>query len=297
MPKATTTRTRGKTKGKTKRNPTWRSVVVERPDGFQGRGIYQYTSERLLPMDTGSPVPDFRIRPGARLVYDAKGRSISPAVVRRALVAVNAWLAQHMDTKFALAKSGKRVSSLDVHGKKAIGNFIGRALCDNVQDITWHSKAGLRNTPIDSGCPDLIPADRYDGNYDWRRFRHGGIEVKVTCGRLKSGAAAELRYEDSRIAHLSGFTWMAHHPQSRRVLGLLWDNVRGIPQVVGAFFTNTLSASSYGNCKPDLSTRAGNSTNAGAIKRRGLDRFGWVCMYDDEQYIEAVRRMMPHCGL
>jgi len=286
-------RTRGSKVG---RKPSRTVRSTEQPD-FRGRGIYQYTSERLLPMDTGSPVSKLKLNSKAKIVYDAKGRSISPAVVRKAIVTVNTWLAQHMDAKFALARSGKRVSSLDVHGRKAIGNFIGRALCDNIQDITWNYTAGLRNTPIDSGCPDLVPAEYHGGDYNWRQFRYGGVEVKATCGRLRPGKAGELRYEDSRIDHLSSFTWSAHHASCRRILGLLWDNVAGVPQVVGAFYANSLTARNYGDCKPDLSGRSGNSTNAAAIKRAGLCKFDWVCVFDDQRYIEAVRRMLPSCGL
>lgn len=261
------------------------------------RGMYDYTNDRLTPMYIGSPVSKLRVRRGFKLVYDRAGNSIPASVVHRAVLTTNAWLAQHMDTKFALAKSGKRVSSLDVHGRKAVGNFAGRAVCDNIQDITWGSPTGLRNTPIDAGCPDLIPAADAAGNHRWSQFRRGGIEVKATCGRLRAGAAKSLRYDDSRIERMSGVTWSAHHPHSTRVLGLLWDNVTGVPQIVAAFYATGLTVANFGNCKPDLSRRGGNSTNASAIKSRGIAKFGWVCVFDDRAYIDRIRHMMPGCGL
>jgi hypothetical protein len=259
------------------------------------RSIYDYSNDRLLPMELGQVASGFRVRRGFSLVYDGDQRGLPAAVAHRAVETVNTWLVQHAAARFQLARSGKWESSLDVHGKKAVGNFVGRAFCDNVQDITWQAPDGLRNTPIDSGCPDLIPARYSGGDHEWTRFQKGGIEVKATCGALRPGP--KPGYGESRVSRLAGVTWSAHHPFSRRVLGLVWDYIAGVPQVVGAFYAGGLRAGDFGDCKPDLSRRSGNSTNAAAIKSSGRAKFQWVCVYDDDEYVECFRRVLPACGL
>jgi len=289
MATRTDDRTKGGAKGgAARRRPAGTAQATTR------RSIYDYSNDRLLPMELGQVASGFRVRRGFSLVYDGE-HGLPAAVAHRAVATVNTWLVQHAAARFQLARSGKWESSLDVHGKKAVGNFIGRAFCDNVQDITWPSPDGLRNTPIDSGCPDLIPARYSGGDHEWTQFRKGGIEVKATCGALRPGP--KPGYGESRVSRLAGVTWSAHHPFSRRVLGLVWDYIAGVPQVVGAFYAGGLRAEDFGDCKPDLSKRSGNSTNAAAIKSSGRAKFQWVCAYDNDEYVECFRRVLPACGL
>lgn len=302
MPKTKRTGTRkmGKKTAKTmnkKRAAPQLGVEISRP--APPRGIYDYSNDRLLPMELAAAEPrKIKTHRGFELVYDSKGNCIMSSVVQRSVATVNAWLVEKTRLQLPLARSGKRVSSLDVHGLKGIGNFIGRAICHNIQDITWHDENGLRNTPVDRGCPDLIPAQYVeDGkDYDWAHFRKGGIEVKVTCGRVKKNAG--LRYDESRLWHLdNNMPWSAHHPDSTRMLGLLWDYVDGVAQIVGVFYSNRLRQASYGDTKPNLKKRAGNTTNCGALNRAAQHTFQWVCVRNDKVYISKIRQMLPMCGL
>ncbi len=300
MPNTKSTRTMNKRKLAKRANKKQGAVLgVEIIKPTLPRGVYDYSNDRLLPMEPATAEPrKTRARRGLKLVYDGKGNSITSSTVRQAAAAVNAWLSEYTRLQLPLARSGKRVSALDVLGLKAIGNLIGRALCHNIQDITWRDQDGLRNTPVDRGCPDLVPA-RYveDGkDHDWPHFKHGGIEVKVTCGRVKKNAG--LRYDESRLTHLgNNMPWSAHHPDSTRMLGLLWDYVDGVAQIVGVFYSNRLRQASYGDTKPNLKKRAGNTTNCGALNRAAQHTFQWVCVRNDKAYISKIRQMLPACGL
>lgn len=293
--------TKAKSKRHAKRAGKERAAVlgVEIVKPTLPRGVYDYSNDRLLPMEPAAAAPrKNKARRGFRLAYDSKGSSIASSVVRQAITTTNGWLAECTRLQLPLARSGKRVSSLDVHGLKAVGNFIGRAMCHNIQDITWHDADGLRNTPVDRGCPDLVPAQYVeDGkDHDWARFRKGGIEVKVTCGRVKKNVG--LRYDESRLAHLdNNMPWSAHHPDSTRMLGLLWDYVEGVAQIVGAFYSDRLRRASYGDTKPNLKKRAGNTTNCGALNRAAQHTFQWVCVRNDKAYVGKIRQMLPMCGL
>jgi len=263
------------------------------------RGVYDYSNDRLLPMEPSTAQPrKNKARRGFKLVYDNKGNSIASAVVRQAVATTNAWLVEYTRLQLPLARTGKRVSALDVLGKKAVGNLIGRAMCHNIQDITWHATNGLRNTPVDRGCPDLVPAAYVeDGKeHDWSRFKKGGIEVKTTCGSLKKGAI--MRYDESRLDYIgNNMPWGAHHNSTVRMLGLFWDYVDGVAQIVGAFYSNRLRKSSYGETRPNLKEMSGHTTNRGGLTRAAQHTFEWVCVRNDKVYIDKIRRMLPNCGL
>lgn len=288
-------------KGSVKRVGKKRAAVlgVEIVKPTLPRGVYDYSNDRLLPMEPAAAEPrKNKAHRGFKLMYDGKGNSVTSSVVRQAVATVNGWLAEKTRLRLPLARSGKQVSSLDVHGLKGIGNFIGRALCHNIQDITWHDANGLRNTPVDRGCPDLVPAKYVeDGkDHDWPRFKKGGIEVKVTCGSLKKGSA--LRYDESRLDYIgNNMPWGAHHDGSTRMLGIFWDYVDGVAQIVGAFYSNRLRPSSYGETQPNLKKTAGNTTNRGGLNRAAQHTFKWVCVRNDKVYIDKIRRMLPQCGL
>ena len=298
MPTKRITKRKAKAANKNKRQPAARlGVEIYKPT--QPRGVYDYSNDRLLPMEPAMAEPKkTRARRGYNLVYDNKGSSIGSSIIRQAMATTNAWLTEYTRLQLPLARTGKRVSALDVLGLKAIGNLIGRAMCHHIQDITWHDANGLRNTPVDRGCPDLVPAQYVeDGkDYDWPRFKKGGIEVKVTCGSLKKGST--LRYDESRLEYIgNNMPWGAHHNDSTRMLGLLWDYVDGVAQIVGAFYSNRLRSSSYGETKPNLKKTSGNTTNRGGLNRAAQHTFQWVCVRNDKAYVDKIRKMLPECGL
>lgn len=270
---------------------------------YEGRGMYAFTTDRLPPMKPNrrikpsrfAVVKDFAVNDRFKLSFDDVGGNISAEVVTHAIIATNGWLALHSMLELPLSKSGKMLSSLDVHGKKAIGNFIGRSVSYHVQDITWNDRRGLRCNPVDRGHPDLIPAwCMKENDFDWSRVPHG-IEIKTTCGRL-SCRAGTLGFDESRIDHLASFTWASHHKDSKRILGTLWDYVMGAPQVVAVFYCDGLQKRDYTE-QTDPTVSKGHSTNSSSIRRRGRDKFKWVCVADDSRYVSRIRHILPMCSI
>lgn len=311
---------------------------------FRGRGMYDYSNDRLVPMNDSlesrrtatdrALAKDFVVNPDLKkIVFDSKGHFTVPDTIIRAAVQVNADCVKHHGCNATLARSGKRLSMLSVHGKKAIGNFIGRLLAMNIADIMRPDKAnGLRENPKDYGCPDLVPAEFVKKFEEarkalenrtkskklskavlkvllktyWSRFRHGGIEIKLTCGQLVSqnhgrrkasfAPHGEMPFDAPRIDVLSAISWSAHHDGSSRILGLLWDYVRGVPQIVAAFYAGDLTARDYGEQGNPTATD-GHTTNQTKIKRQGKDKFEFIFVLNDRRYVEAIRRFLPESGV
>ena len=292
---------------------------------YSGRGMHDYSNDRLVPMNGPAAnrrrardtaiASDFKINRDMRLSFDNRGRAIAAETVLRSIIQVNADLVTHARCQAVLARSRKRISMLSVHGKKAVGNFVGRGIANNIADITWHNSVnGLRVTPIDAGCPDMVPirfAKAFDAGKTpdskkfWARFEHGGLEIKVTCGSLKPKTSkirqaafpdGELTYDATRIEFLSSVTWSAHHSDSSRLLTFLWDNIRGVPQIVAGFHSDNLNPDDYGK-QSDPTASDGHSTNATSLRRRGKNKLRFVAVLNDRRYIEKLRHFLPESGL
>lgn len=302
---------------------------------YRGRGIYKYSNDRLVPMNKPSvnrrrakdvaKARDFKVNRGVSIIFDEYGRATTAEIVLRSIIQVNADLVKHDQAMATLAGTGKRVSMLSIHGKKGVGNFIDRLVALNIADITWRDmENGLRVTPIDRGCPDLVPV-RYAKAFDagetpddqgyWTHFEDGGIEIKTTCGQLKSSSSkilqdafpnGEITYDAARIEFLGSVTWSAHHPDSTRLLTFLWDNISGTPQIVAAFYADGLNPTDYCHsssaraaAKRARSGKKAHPTNATSLNRSGKDKLRFVAILNDSRYIEKLRQrsFLPKSGI
>ena len=302
---------------------------------YHGRGMYEYSNDRLVPMNKPATnrrrakdvakASDFKVSRGVSITFDEHGRAITTDTVVRSIIQVNADLVKHDRSMATLAGSGKRVSMLSIHGKKGVGNFIDRLIAMNIADITWRdAEDGLRVTPIDRGCPDLVPVrfakafeagETPDDQGFWTHFEHGGLEIKTTCGQLKSPTSkilqdafpnGEITYDAARIEFLGSVTWSAHHPDSPRLLTFLWDNICGIPQIVAAFYSDAFEPEDYCSvssaraaAKRASSGKKAHPTNATSLNRRGKDKLRFVAVLNDSRYTEKLRQpsFLPKSGI
>lgn len=306
---------------------------------YSGRGMYEYSNDRLVPMNRPSirrrrakdvaKASDFKVN-REPITFDEHGRAITAETVLRSIIQVNADLVNHDRVMATLAGSGKRVSMLSIHGKKGVGNFIDRLVAMNIADITWRdAEDGLRVTPIDRGCPDLVPiryaeafnaGDTPDDDEFWTHFEHGGLEIKTSCGNLKPKTSkimqdafpnGEITYDATRIAFLGSVTWTAHHPDSPRLLTFMWDNICGTPQIVAAFYADDIAPEDY--CRSSSARAAAkraearrsrggkkpHPTNATSLKRCGKDKLRLIAVLNDSRYIEKLRTQafLPKAGI
>lgn len=302
---------------------------------YRGRGIYDYSNDRLVPMNRPSVrrrrakdvarAKDFKVNRDMPIIFDEYGRATTAEIVLRSIIQVNADLVKHDQVMATLAGTGKRVSMLSIHGKKGVGNFIDRLLAMNIADITWRDmENGLRVTPIDRGCPDLVPirfakafeaGETPDDQGYWTHFEDGGIEIKTTCGTLKPKTSkilqaafpnGEITYDATKIEFLGSVTWSAHHPDSTRLLTFLWDNISGTPQIVAAFYADDLKPADYcrsrsarAAAKRASSGKKAHPTNATSLNRRGKDKLRFVAVLNDSRYTEKLRQpsFLPKSGI
>lgn len=171
---------------------------------------------------------------------------------------------------------------------KTTSAMIGAVFCDTVASLT----DGIVN-PIEKGHPDIIPASGADASEEELRKYPEGLEIKCTVGNITTGA--NLRAGETRINHLTGITWQAHHREVEELLGLIWDFVDdghsfNYPAITGAFYSDELVEDDWGA----ISGTTGRNTKVTGMKTSGKEKMGngWVAVIDNEQYLEKYQRFL-----
>ena len=128
----------------------------------------------------------------------------------------------------------------DILGLRNLSAFVGEVYNRAVKKIAGDL---LENNPHQDGYPDLLIMDEI-GRKAWNMlssqlhekepfssFSTGGIEVKATCGDLKSGkwfTANNIQKPiigEKRLEWVTGYNWKAHHRETNNLIGLIWDFV------------------------------------------------------------------------
>ena len=113
-----------------------------------------------------------------------------------------------------------------VLGLRNLSSFIGELYNISVCKV---SKTKVKKNPHQDGYPDLLIMDKI-GKNAWKKlknrmhekepfsyFETGGIEVKATCGDLKSGKwfteknIKKPDLGDPRSEYVTGYNWKSHH--------------------------------------------------------------------------------------
>jgi len=282
--------------------PTPPYVLHHRTRGVNGSG-----GRHIPETEPGYRMVDRRVVPGAerfllneRLRIDGgPGVNLTANHVVGSAVHANRLLHSIWSMKTVLPGSSNEVSAFDVimADRKAVSNAVGSAFA---RGIDSYADTGLTLNPKQSGNPDLLPTPVYERMVraeaagekpEWTRVS-SGVELKSTCGGVEE---PELSYpcDATRVGMLRSIRWVAHHDKNRCVIGLFWDYMAGVPQIVGVFYADRLVEGDY--------TRPGEigerSTNSRSLLRAGLDKFRYVCVLNDARYLDAVSRHLPCCGL
>ena len=190
-----------------------------------------------------------------------------------------------------------------VLGMRNLSGFIGELL---VSAVTRRSKGGFVKNPHQDGYPDLLLMDER-GQDEWNRlekanqlterapfspFLLGGIEVKATCGNVATQKwfveknITQPGLGDTRIGCLKSYDWKALEPETRNLLGILWDFIDRKPRVVALFYSNNLTSQDWSYAHRTKMTRISIMNRAGISKMYE----GWLCALKGGGYAEFLNK-------
>jgi len=274
----------------------------------QTRGVNDSGGRNIPETKPGHRMVDRRVVPGiARFLINDKlraragsGVKLTAADITDAVVWANEGAHQLWSVKTRLPGSGNEVSLLEtmMADTKSISNGMGTLVARAIGSH-W-KRIGLVLNPSQSGHPDLIPKSIRDElearqlrgeTIRWSRV-DSGTDLKGSCGRINKPELSRP-YDAPRVDVLSSITFAAHHNKSRCLIGVLWDHLAGVPQIVAAFFGADFVAGDF--------TKVGKvgerNTPACTLNRRGQDKLSYACVLNDARYLSAVGRILPNCGL
>jgi hypothetical protein len=196
-------------------------------------------------------------RPAADLQYAEDGGtpwSFTPAVAFCAAEQANVTLELAHDV---LGMNG--IPFYELLGTRNLGSFVGAVYGYSLQR---EMPDRLMVNGHQDGYPDLCALTTEGQKYvaqlraegmeaakkSWALYPHGGIEIKTTCGAVPPPTKKRKKpgIGDQRSGMLTGADWKAHHRETNRLLGLLWDFIDGVPTVIGLFYRNDLTEADWG---------------------------------------------------
>lgn len=188
----------------------------------------------------------------------------------------------------------------DILGLRNLSAFVGevynRAVKKTAGDL-------IENNPHQDGYPDLLIMDQ-DGRDAWNRvssqlhekdpfspFPTGGIEVKATCGDLKSGKWFTERsipkpiIGDQRLEWVTGYNWKAHHRETNNLIGLIWDFVNNKPTIVSIMYSNELDENDWGKTVTPKEG-GGRTTSVSIMNKAGISKMkdGMIAVINNNDY-------------
>jgi len=199
----------------------------------------------------------------------------------------------HEDIQHAVAQTNLILADLPANlfrsiDYKTTSAMIGAVFCDTLAGLT----DGIVN-PIEKGHPDIIPAAGATAAEAVLRKYPQGLEIKCTVGNIKTGA--NLRAGETRVNHLTGITWQAHHREVEELLGLIWDFVDdghlfNYPAITAAFYSAELEEEDWGV----ISGTTGRNTKVTGMRTSGKAKMGngWVTLVNDARYLDKYQRLL-----
>ena len=165
----------------------------------------------------------------------------------------------------------------------------------------------LLQNPHQDGYPDLLGMDD-KGIKLWKKlkpqirekspfspFKLGGLEVKATCGDLKtakwfsSKGLQKCEIGDQRIDYVTNYNWKAHHRETNNLIGIIWDFIDEKPNIVLVAYSNKLTEEDWGKTVTPKEG-GGRTTSVSIMNRQGISKMfsGRVCVVDKEIYKNKV---------
>lgn len=237
----------------------------------------------------------FRDIDGIRCVTNGDSFFVEMDIIKRAIIKSNATIA---------AIKAFELDVFSMLGMRNLSAFMGEAL---VQAIIHESNGMFMKNPHQDGYPDLLAMTEkgkaaWDGlknnlqdKKPFSPFPTGGIEVKATCGSVPTPEVFAKRglkkpeIGDTRIEYITGYDWKAHHRETNNLLGMFWDFVDGIPQIVAVFFAPNLLEDHWGKIIQPREG-GGRTTSVSIMTREGVRVMyeGWIAVINDQRYVDFI---------
>ena len=191
-------------------------------------------------------------------------------------------------------------------GLRNLSAFFGELMASAVIRTT---NGLFRPNPHQDGYPDLLLMDEL-GKRAWNELRDqlneklpfspfpgGGIEVKATCGAVRSPADCRKRgfqrpaLGDTRVACMTGYDWKAHHRETNNLAGILWDFIDQRPRIVALFYSSQLNIEDWSEIVHPRKG-GGRTTSLSIMKPSGIRKMynGWLCVLKTGGYIEFINK-------
>ena len=192
----------------------------------------------------------------------------------------------------------------EILGLRNLSAFVGEVLN---QAIATTSGNYIIKNPHQDGYPDLLIMDQI-GHKLYNKYKNqlhekgpfspfvaGGIEVKATCGDLRSGTwftkhkIIKPIIGQERLRYVTGYNWKAHHQNTNNLLGIVWDFVDTKPSIIALFYSNELDITDWG--KTVLPKPGSRTTSVSIMNKSGIDkmRSGLRLVIDDDNYLSDFK--------
>lgn len=188
----------------------------------------------------------------------------------------------------------------DILGLRNLSAFVGEVYNRSVKKIAG---SYIENNPHQDGYPDLLIMDEL-GKREWNNlssrlhekdpfspFSCGGIEVKATCGDLKSGKwftennILKPVIGNQRFNWVTGYNWKAHHRETNNLIGLIWDFIDKKPTIVAITYSNDLNEQDWGKTVTPKEG-GGRTTSVSIMNRYGIGKMvqGMIAVIEHPKY-------------
>ena len=189
----------------------------------------------------------------------------------------------------------------------ALSSAIGSSFNKNLVKVCG---GNIVTNPVKGGNPDILNISTPDGreifnNYISKRgtivevlnpkefgytkkSKLDGAETK--CTSFTKTLKCVFDWGLQRVTQSNKFTYSAHHNDN--LIGIIWDFVDGIPQIVAAMYS-ILEKEDWGN---PHKTEGNKSTNGYSLNAAGIDKMkhGWLCVLDDPEYVGGLDFPPPY---
>lgn len=192
----------------------------------------------------------------------------------------------------------------DILGLRNLSAFVGEVFnlaCSRV------ANGYIQNNPHQDGYPDLLIMDETGKNLwdtlEKRRrekepfspFEAGGIEVKATCGDLKTAkwftkqGIEKPIIGEQRKDYVTGYNWKAHHRETNNLIGLIWDFIESKPTIVAITYCNHLTEDDWGKTVTPKEG-GGRTTSVSIMNKHGISKMysGLILSLNNQDYTKKM---------
>ena len=188
-------------------------------------------------------------------------------------------------------------------GLRNLSALVGQAFAKEIESA---SEGLLKLNPHQDGYPDLLLMDEC-GAIEFNKaspgskgpfspFSSGGVEVKATCGDVKSPKDLEKlgmskpQIGDTRIDLVTNINWKSHHRETNHLVGIVWDFVDKLPTIAAVTYSNRLNKEDWGKIAQPKKG-GGRTTSVSIMRRSGISKMcGNTIRSLPGAYVDLIRK-------